>query len=119
MKHATSPDSIDCLLIIPYLALVKFNHDIEGAFGTIFVWILQQRQNEVLQLFVYVYVLGLLVKVFKVLDDAGVQKLAQLFVLAAEKLKEHGQDHSGRDDILAAHDFQASYQGHSDLGVQD
>ena len=101
------------------MALVELNHHIEGAFGSIFIWVLQQRQNEVLQLLVHVYVLGFLVKVFKVLDDAGVEELAQLFVLAAEKLKEDGQDHGGRDDILAAHDFQASYEGHSDLGVQD
>ena len=75
MHHTSGPDGVDCLIIVPDLALVQLYHDVKGAFGSILVRVLQERQDEVLQLLIDVLVLCLLVDVLHVLDDAAMEEL--------------------------------------------
>ena len=119
MKHTTTPNGIDCLFVIPDLALVELDHDVKGASGSVFIGILQQTLDEVLEFLVDSVVLGFLVQLLEVVDDGAVKELTQLFVLASEKLEENWKDDRWGHDVLAPHNLQAGDQGHSDLRVQD
>lgn len=79
-----SPDRIDGLIVVPDVALVKFNHDVHTPFGRILIRVLQQTQNKVLQFFIQVVVFGVFVQKFDVRYDDSVEVLAEGFVFAFE-----------------------------------
>lgn len=118
VHHAALPDRVHCLLVVPDAPLVQLDHHVKGAFCGVLVRVLQQRQDEILELFVDAVVLGLLVDFFHIGDDAAVQELPQLLVLASEEFEEHWEHNSCRHNVFAAHDFKASDQGHAHLWVQ-
>lgn len=118
--HDTArPNGIHGFFIIPNTTLVELDHDIKRAFGRVFVRVLQQVEDEVLQLLVDSIVLRLLVQVFQVVHDAAVEELPQLLVLTAEELEEDGEDDCRLHCVLAAHDFEAGDQSHAHFWVQD
>ena len=70
----STPDSVDSLLIVPHLSLVKFNHNVERSTRSIFIGVLKESLDELLKFLVDVMLLGGLVHQLKIRDDHTVQE---------------------------------------------
>jgi hypothetical protein len=99
------------------MALVELYHYVKTALASIFIGILEHALDKILQLFINLVILGRLVDILQVSDDAAVQKLSQLFVLAFKQLQEDGENGCGWDDVFTAHDLEASDEAHAHFGV--
>lgn len=53
----STPDSVDSLLIVPHLSLVKFNHNVERPTRSIFIGVLEESLDELLEFLVDVMLL--------------------------------------------------------------
>jgi len=49
---ASLPNCIHSLVVVPDVAFVQFNHNIERPFAGVFIRVLQQREDKVLKFFV-------------------------------------------------------------------
>ena len=72
-----------------------------------------------MQLLIDVVVLCFFVQFFKVIDDATMQELSELFILALEQFKEDWKDDCSTDVIFSTHDLEACNESHSDFWVQN
>mmetsp|Transcript_15846 Transcript_15846/g.61917 ORF Transcript_15846/g.61917 Transcript_15846/m.61917 type:complete len:383 (+) Transcript_15846:959-2107(+) len=105
LAQARRTDHVHRPRVVPDVATIELNHDIERVLGSDLAWVLEHVAQEVLEHGVELVVLALLVRLLDVLHNVRRQELAQLLVMHTEQLEEQRQqDGRGEEVAVAQHD---------------